>query len=267
MCPYEGIRVIDATHVLAGPMAMTGTPNVNPIEIGVPAVDYATGTTGAFALAAALLQGERTGQGQHIDLVMLDVALILAGSHLANYLTTGKASKPSGNEHPYATSGCYAAKEGLLMLGASNLRRQRRLWRVLGREDMAKRTNEEREAARGQESAVLAELLFERAAAEWEEHLQARHVPTARVRTLGEAPADPHLASRNVLHRFTAAPGIVKGFTVPVAAFRFAHGGPEVTNAPRPTGRHTSGVLGELGYNETEIAALAASGAIGRIEQ
>src|SRR5712692_6249040 len=70
-------HVIQAT---SGIMASTGTEEVNPIKIGAPAIDYATGTMGAFALAAALFQRERTGKGQHIDLAMLGVAMMLQGS-------------------------------------------------------------------------------------------------------------------------------------------------------------------------------------------
>ena len=81
------------------------------------------------------------------------------------------------------------------MLGASNLRQQRRLWTVLGRPDMIKRTNDERDADHEREIAVLAEIMLTRTADEWEEFLQARHVPAARVRTMGEALADPQLAS------------------------------------------------------------------------
>ena len=67
-------HVIQAT---SGMMATTGTEEVNPIKFGSPAIDYATGTMGAFALASALFQRERTGRGQRIDLAMLDVAMIL----------------------------------------------------------------------------------------------------------------------------------------------------------------------------------------------
>ena len=66
-------------------MAMTGTPAANPIKIGAPAIDYATGTMGAYALSAALFQRERTGQGQRIDMAMLDVAMILMASHVTGY--------------------------------------------------------------------------------------------------------------------------------------------------------------------------------------
>src|ERR671930_1781822 len=123
-------HVIQAT---SGIMAMTGTKEVHPVKFGAPAIDYATGTTGAFALAAALFQRERTGRGQRIDMAMLDVAMILMSSHLTGYLRNGAHPKPSGNKHLHATNSCYAAKEGLVMLGASNLRHQRRLWQALER--------------------------------------------------------------------------------------------------------------------------------------
>jgi len=129
-------------------MAMTGTPEVNPVKFGSPAVDYATGMTGAFALSAALFQRERTGKGQRIDMAMLDVTLILMSSHLTGYLRNGVHPKPNGNLNPHATNSAYQTKDGIVMLGASNLRQQRRLWVLLERPDMIKKTNEERDADR-----------------------------------------------------------------------------------------------------------------------
>src|SRR6202008_3054089 len=107
-------HVIQAT---SGIMAMTGTKEVHPVKLGSPVIDYATGTTGAFALAAALFQRERTGKGQRIDMAMLDVALTLMSSHLAGYLPNGVHPKPAGNSHAYATNSAYQSKSGLVMLG------------------------------------------------------------------------------------------------------------------------------------------------------
>ena len=87
-------HVIQST---SGIMAMTGTPAANPIKIGAPAIDYATGTMGAYALSAALFQRERTGQGQRVDMAMLDVAMILMASHVTGYMRNGHHPKPSGN--------------------------------------------------------------------------------------------------------------------------------------------------------------------------
>ena len=236
-------HVIQAT---SGIMAMTGTKDVHPIKFGSPAIDYATGMTGAFALSAALFQRERTGKGQRIDMAMLDVAMILMSSHLTGYLRNGAHPKPHGNRHPHATNGAFATKDGLVMLGASNLRQQARLWKLLERPDMAKKTNDERDADHAREIEVLSKIMLTRTADEWEEFLQARHVPAARVRTMGEALADPQIATRGIVHRHIAAPGIDGGFGVPVAAFTFAHGGPQIDTPPPTLGQHTEEILSEL---------------------
>jgi crotonobetainyl-CoA:carnitine CoA-transferase CaiB-like acyl-CoA transferase len=237
-------HVIQAT---SGIMAMTGTKEVNPIKFGSPAIDYATGMTGAFALSAALFQRERTGKGQRIDMAMLDVAMVLMSSHLTGYLRNGVHPKPHGNRHPHATNGAFATKNGLVMLGASNLRQQRRLWTLLERPDMIKRTNDERDADHNREIAVLTDIMLTRRADEWEEFLQARHVPAARVRTMGEAIADPQIATRGIIHRHASAAGMEGGFGVPLAAFTFAHGGPRIDAPPPTLGQHNDEIYKELG--------------------
>ena len=249
-------HVIQAT---SGLMAMTGTEEVHPIKFGAPAVDYATGTMAAFALASALFQRERTGRGQRIDLAMLDVAMILMSSHLTGYLWNGREPKPHGNKQPFATNSAYEASDGLLMIGASNLGQQRRLWTVLERPDMIKTDNEAREDDREREAAVLASIIKTRTADEWERFLQARHVPAARVRPMAQALGDPHLASRGVVHRHADAEGVGGPFAVPLAAFKFAHGGPSIESPPPQMGADTDAVLAELGYGAAEVAALRAA--------
>jgi crotonobetainyl-CoA:carnitine CoA-transferase CaiB-like acyl-CoA transferase len=252
-------HVIQST---SGIMAMTGTPEVNPIKIGAPAVDYATGTMGAFALSAALFQRERTGEGQCVDMAMLDVAMILMASHVTGYLRNGKHPKPSGNRMPHATSMAYQTAEGIVMLGASNLRQQKRLWTVLERPDLIKRTNDERDVDHDREVRALTELMRTRTAAEWEEFLQERHVPASRVRSMGEALVDPQLGSRGLLHRYDGAPGIPGAFTVPVTAFKFGHGGPRIDRPPPLFGQHNEEVLTELGYSPSDIAGFRSTNII-----
>jgi crotonobetainyl-CoA:carnitine CoA-transferase CaiB-like acyl-CoA transferase len=243
-------HVIQAT---SGIMAMTGTHDVHPVKFGSPAIDYATGMTGAFALSAALFQREKTGKGQRIDMAMLDVAMILMSSHITGYLRNGVHPKPHGNRHPHATNGAFKTKDGtLVMLGASNLRQQKRLWAVLGRPEMIKKTNDERDADHAREIAVLDEIMLTRTADEWEEFLQARHVPAARVRTMAEAIADPQISTRGIIHRHERAPGIDGGFGVPLAAFTFAHGGPRIDTPPPWLGEHNEEILRELGIAQRE---------------
>lgn len=252
-------HVIQST---SGIMASTGSPTENPIKIGAPAIDYATGTMGAYALSAALFQRERTGLGQRIDMAMLDVAIMLQASLATGYLRNGVHPKPNGNKMAHATSQAYKTKDGMLMIGASNLRQQARLWKAIERPDLVKRTNDERHDDYENETKVLTELMLTRTAAEWEDWFQERHVPASRVRGLGEALADPQIASRGLLHKHENAPGVPGAFTVPVAAFRFAHGGPKVDRPPPMFGQHNEEVLTSLGYTTDDIARFKSAKAI-----
>ena len=246
-------HVIQAT---SGIMASTGTEEVNPIKIGAPAVDYATGTMGAFALASALFQRERTSKGQHIDLAMLGVAMMMQASLMTGYFRNGTEPKPHGNKQPFATNSAYDAKEGMVMIGASNIRQQARFWRAVERPDMIKTDNEARVDDREREAAIIADIIKTKTANEWEVYFQARHVPAARVRTMAEALADPHFTERRVFHKFDAVPGLDGPVGVPLAAFKFAHGGPSIETAPREMGADSESVLRELGYAASDIASL-----------
>jgi crotonobetainyl-CoA:carnitine CoA-transferase CaiB-like acyl-CoA transferase len=246
-------HVIQAT---SGIMAATGTEEVNPIKIGAPAVDYATGTMAAFALASALFQRERTGKGQHIDLAMLGVAMMMQASLLTGYFRDGTEPRPHGNKQPFATNSAYDAKEGMVMLGASNIRQQARFWRAVERPDMIKTDNEARLDDRAREAEIISDIIKTKTADEWETYFQARHVPAARVRRMAEAIADPHFRDRRVFHHFESVPGIDGPVGVPLAAFKFAHGGPSIKHPPREMGQDTDRVLGELGYSDAEISGL-----------
>jgi len=247
-------QLIQAT---SGMMATTGTPEVNPIKTGSPVIDYATGTMCAFAISAALFQRERTGVGQYIDSAMLDVALMLMGSHITNYFRTGHEPKPRGNRMDRASSQLYQASDRGVMIAASNQGQHQRLFQALGRPDLAAQSSpEERERLYEQQTAEMDRIIAGRTAEEWEQYLQSRHVPAGRVRTLGEALKDPQLQSRRVLHEHPKLDGVEGPVTVPQAAFTFAHGGPSIETPPPRLGEHTEEVLLGLGYTKEQIAAL-----------
>jgi crotonobetainyl-CoA:carnitine CoA-transferase CaiB-like acyl-CoA transferase len=246
-----------AIQATSGITASTGTPASGPIKAGAPMIDYATGTMGAFAISAALFQRMRTGRGQYIDLAMLDVAMILQGSHITDFARTGHHPRRAGNRMRFASTSAYATRDGIVQLAASNARQHRRFYEAIGDPDEAKRSSlEERYARDDEKAAKVAAKMMEKTADEWEAFFQARHVPATRVRELREALADPQLASRNVLHRREDVPGAGGPVTVPLAAFKFAHDGPSIERPPARLGEHTDEVLAAVGYSAAEIAAL-----------
>jgi crotonobetainyl-CoA:carnitine CoA-transferase CaiB-like acyl-CoA transferase len=252
-----------AIQSTSGMMRTTGSPEVNPIKVGAPVIDYAVGTMNAFALSAALFQRERTGKGQYIDSAMLDVAMMLMGSHVTNYLYTGSEPSPKGNRMEHASSQGYMAKDSLIMIAASNRGQHERLFTALGRPDIAKQSShKERRDNYAAQTKIVEDIIATKTAQEWEDFLQSRHVPATRTRLISEAVKDPQFKTRNLFHTHKNAPGYSKDLTVPVMAFKFAHGGPEVTSPPPAMGQHNDEVLGSLGYGPGDIKALRAEGVI-----
>ena len=248
----------------SGITASTGTEQSGPIKIGAPVIDYATGTTGAFALAAALFQRERTGKGQYIDMAMLDVALIMQASHITDSLHSGHRPKRGGNMMRFAESSMHEASDGLLQIAASNARQHKRFYNAIGEPAEAERASmDERYARFDEKYSMIAGKIKDRTAQEWETYLQSKHVPATRVRQLHEALADPQLEHRGVLHKHAEVPGVGKPMAVPLAAFKFAHGGPSIERPPARLGEHTEEVLSAVGYSAGEIAALRKEGAFG----
>ena len=246
----------------SGLMSVSGTPEVTPLKVGAPVLDYACGTMAAFAVASALFQRTRTGRGQFIDASMLDTTLMLLTSTVTGYLYNGAMlSVPRGNDFPSANGCCYRTADGLLMLAALNHRQHARLWNALGRPDLAKRSSyAEVEAVNDTLKEELSTILATRTADAWEDFLNGISVPAARVRTVPEAL--DQVSSRAMLHTHADVDGADREVTVPVAGFRFAHGGPRVDSPPPRMGAHTDEVLGALGYGADEIAAMREEGAV-----
>lgn len=247
----------------SGMMFATGTPETAPIKVGAPAVDYSSGMAAAFAIASALFQRERTGVGQRIDCAMLDVALTLLGFHVTGFLHNGIKPRARGNQLAHAASSAYPTRDGLLMLAAYSPRQSRRLWTALDRPDLAKLSALHlQERHRDELAAALSEVLLTKTADEWEQWMNERGIPAARVRSLEEALQMPQISHRGMLHRFERVDDIGTPLTVPVAPFLYQHGGPRVDSPPRTLGADTDEILRELGYSDSDIRELCATGVV-----
>ena len=123
---------------MSGLMSVTGAPDGQPQKVGVAVTDIFTGVYAATAILAALVQRGRTGEGQQIDMALLDVATSVMANQAMNYLASGKAPGLMGNAHPnlapYAVFDC---TDGWLILATGNDGQYQRLCGMLGLEDMA----------------------------------------------------------------------------------------------------------------------------------
>ncbi|MDG5976870.1 hypothetical protein H010_16509 [Hydrogenophaga taeniospiralis CCUG 15921] len=255
---YDGV-----VQAYSGMMAMTGEPGTAPVKCGAPVVDYATGTTAAMAILAALLQrSQGDGLGQFVEVAMSDVAMILASSHLTGYLWNGAHPEQKGNRYPFATIGCYQASDAPLMVSASNLRQQRRLWEALGRADLVKHNNRDRIKGYADEAKTLTEIFATESVDHWEQLLREHRVPVSRVQRMEAMLADEHVQGRKVLHRFSDEAGTLAGLTVPVSGFQLSRSPVQVTSPPQAVGAQSHDLMSALGYPPADIEALRAQGVI-----
>jgi crotonobetainyl-CoA:carnitine CoA-transferase CaiB-like acyl-CoA transferase len=262
--PRGGMTAYDhAIQATSGITASTGTETSGPIKVGAPVIDYAVGTTGAFALSAALYQTLRTGKGQYIDMAMMDVALILQGTHITDYFYNGHAAKRAGNKMRFPESSMQEASDGLVQLAASNRRQHKRFYNAIGEAAEAERNSlDERYTRYEEKQSMIARAMKAKTAQEWEDYLQSKHVPATRVRELKETLNDPHLKHRRVLHRHESVPGVGKPVTVPLQAFKFGHDGGSIERPPPRLGEHTDEILAAVGYSADAIAVMRRSGAL-----
>jgi crotonobetainyl-CoA:carnitine CoA-transferase CaiB-like acyl-CoA transferase len=253
----------------SGFMSTTGTPETGPLKAGPPIIDYGTGMCAAYAVASALFQRSRTGEGQYIDLSMIDATITLMASTATEYLNTGVPPKQSGNNAasraPASTT--FNTAEGLLAIACNEEHQFRGLMNALGLasmldDDRYREPSARRENVQGLRAAIQ-NALMTRPAAEWESLLSPAGVPAGRVRTVPETMAEAQVASRELFHTFpSASTGLPRDLQVPLAPFRFAHDGPRADTPPRTIGADTDAVLREVGYDDAAIARLRAAGAV-----
>lgn len=256
----------NVVQAFSGLMEMTGTADSGPLKAGAPVLDYASGTMAAFAVAAALVRRERSGEGQYLDVSMLDTAFLLMSPVISSLLNGGKPPKPHANQHALAAASCYvAADNALIMLGACNQRQFEALCRLIGRPDLLQDPNfadvRLQDPHRGALESILANEMRRKPAAEWEA-LLAAEVPAARVRPLAEALNDSDVGGRGrVVHTAYDGAGSDR-VAVPVAAYGADRDGPTLDRAAPRLGADGRAILAEAGFGEAEIAALAEKGAV-----
>ncbi len=252
---------------LSGVMSSTGSPHTAPLRVGYPVCDTMGGITAAFAIAAALVRRERTGEGECIDVSMLEATLVAMGWAVSNWLIAGVRPTPMGNENMSAApSGTFRAGRGLLNIAANKQEQFETLCRLVGRDaliaDPRFADREDRKLHRYELKTELEQAFAARPAAEWAPELNAAGVPAGEVLSVPEVLEHPQVIERGLVKRFAGAPGVDREVTVVRAGFRLASGDPEPAAPPPALGADTDAILDELGYAPAEIAALRRENAL-----
>ncbi|NBB52664.1 CoA transferase [Rhizobium sp. CRIBSB] len=225
---------------LSGAMSITGDDDSAPLRVGYPVADSVGGMTAAFAVAAALIGRERSGEGAFIDVSMLDSTIATMGWVVSNYLIAGKAPVPMGNDNfTAAPSGAFRTGDGLLNIAANKQEQFEALAHLIGRDDLIVDDRfAEREARKKNRPALNAEVergLEAKSAAEWETLLNTVGVPAGRVLTVPQALGLEQVADRGLLHRFDHVDATDGPLTVALAGYKVQGWDPGDGLAPPPT--------------------------------
>ena len=251
---------------LSGVMSVTGDKRSAPLRVGFPVADTIGGLTAAFAIAAALFRRTQTGQGDFIDVSMLEATLATMGWAVSNWLIAGIRPEPMGNENMTASpSGTFKTGDGLLNIAANKQEQFETLCELIGRKELATDPRyvdrEERKRRRHELKADLESALADKSAREWSALFNQHGVPAGEVLSIPEVLEHPQLIERGLIKHFQTA-GIDRDIAVVRAGFRLASGDPEPASAPPSLGADTEKILEELGYDRASMARLKRDGAV-----
>jgi crotonobetainyl-CoA:carnitine CoA-transferase CaiB-like acyl-CoA transferase len=243
-----------------------------PQKVGVAVADLFTGMYATVGILAALRHAERTGEGQHLDMALLDTQVAMLANLGANYLVSGKVPGRAGNAHqnivPYQVFEVAPAPDGSkdhLILAVGNDGQFAKFCQVAGRPELASDPRFARNQDRVRHRAVLVPLLEQvmksRGKAQWLASLEAAKVPCGAINNLAEVFADPQVRERGMVHRWEHP---LAGSVNLVASPLKLSGTPVRTDNPPPLlGQHTEQVLGDvLGWDAQRLAEMRAKGVI-----
>lgn len=254
---------------LGGLMSITGRPDgepgAGPMKVGVALTDILTGLYATNAVLAALAWREQSGEGQYIDMALMDVQVACLANQAMNYLATGSNPRRMGNAHPSIVPyQDFPTADGHMILAIGNDGQFARFCEVAGRPELAAdarfATNRARVEHRAELIPLLNEITATRTTAEWIGQLEARAVPCGPINGLAEVFADPQVQARGLAVKMPHP----EAGEVPLVAspIRLSKTPVEYRRAPPLVGEHTDEILADLGVDAAGIAGLRERGVV-----
>jgi formyl-CoA transferase len=255
---------------MGGLMSITGQPDgapgAEPVKVGVAVADLFAGMYATVAILAALRHAERTGQGQHLDISLLDCQAAMLANQAMNYFVSGRAPARLGNAHPnIAPYQAFATRDGHLILAVGNDAQFRAFCDAAEatalKQDARFLTNAARVENREALTAAVAPLLGLRTTKEWIAALERAGVPCGPINDIEAAFADPQMRARGAAEACARADGT--RMTLVASPLRLSRTPTRPARAPPALGQDTDAVLADLlGADAADLARWRALGAI-----
>lgn len=260
---YDG-----AIQASSGMMSQTGHAETGPTRTGYMPVDMSTALNTAFAISTALYRKARTGKGQHVDVAMMDTAIVMQAAQFSNWLNQGSLIGLRGNASPTGqpTADVFPTSDGYIQITALRQPQVEILFReldiadLLGTSEFA--TPKDRMRHPQLVVAAMSEALQEKTTEHWMRQLAPAGVPVAEVRELPEVPKDPQFEDRNAFVTLPSPLAEGESITVAQAGYVMNEDGPRTTSPPPHLGEHTVEVLESIGYAGDEIEKLRNAGTV-----
>lgn len=250
-------------QAMSGLMSITGT--TEPVKVGVALADVLAGQNAAIAILAALRHRDRTGEGQTIDIALMDSQLAALVNVASSFLVSGVLPSLSGNSHPNIVPyQAFACLDRTIVICAGNDRQFQAVCRFLDHPEWAEdprfTTNPQRVRNRDSLVALMSQAIGSMSADECLIALDAAGVPAGPVRNLQEAFADPQVTARSIVVEVDAG----EAGRIPMlrSPLRLGSTPPTIRRAPPHLGEHTREVLLEAGYDLDQIAELERDGVV-----
>src|SRR5689334_20644267 len=257
--PLGGLPGYDAiVQASSGLVSVNGSPESDPVRIGVPVVDLATGMNACIGILMALYERHSSGKGQFVDATLYDSAVALHHPHAPNWFMAGARPRLFGNSHgnlaPYAN---FPTRGRNIVIGAGNDGQFRKLCQMLGKPEMADdprfKTNKDRLANKAAMEVELARLTRDRDGEAFANELMKAGVPSGAVQEVPDVMEHPHTRHRNMVWE-------KDGYRNVGNPIKLSRTPPAVRSKPRKFGIDTRAVLAERGFSAVEIDKLVAAG-------
>lgn len=244
---------------LSGEMAINGDERLNPLRAGFPVCDTVGGLNAAFAIMAALYHCQRTGEGQHIDIALLDSIMPLMGWVAANLLIGGKEPQIMGNDNfTAAPSGTFKTADGHINIAANKQEQWEAVCDVLEvpklKVDPRFQERDTRKKNRKELTPLLEEQLHKKPTSFWVKALNEKGVPSGEIFGLRDALRQPQIEHRGVLRKINVPEiGEIEVFGLTAL---FDRTSADVQAPPPALGEHNAEIFGALGFTSEQLAEL-----------